>query len=136
MDESSQRATMIVLRQIATLLRNLSPEQIDDLASGRARITIENKPTRARKGRRAPQDIPDPDLVRSKLLGLTAREEGRAYLDGLGLNKPSLQRLASTLDLPAPNTDSVDRIKDRIVEATIGYRLRSEAIRGKGQGWS
>jgi hypothetical protein len=133
-DEASQRAAIALMRQIGSLLRSLSPEEIDDLASGRARITIEQKSRASGASRRVSQEMPDPDLVRSRLSALPSREEGRAYLDSLKLNRPSLRRLALALDLPVPRTDSVERIKDRIVEGTIGYRLRSEAIRGRDEG--
>jgi hypothetical protein len=38
--------------------------------------------------------------------------------------------LAAALDLPAMKSDTVDRLRNRIVEAVIGYKLRSSAVRG------
>lgn len=65
------------------------------------------------------------------LLGKTSREEGIAHLDDLGLSRAGLEKLARALDLPVGRSDRVDRLKERIVEATIGYRLRSGAIKGE-----
>jgi len=43
--------------------------------------------------------------------------------------RAELKALATDMDLPVPKSDTVGRLRDRIVEATIGFRLRSQAIR-------
>jgi hypothetical protein len=61
---------------------------------------------------------------------MDTREEGVAYLAGLDLNRDDLRRLVAALDLPATRSDNTDRLRARVAEALIGYRLRSQAIRG------
>ena len=34
------------------------------------------------------------------------------------------------LDIPFQKKDSIDRILEKIIEGTIGFRLRSQAIQG------
>ena len=58
------------------------------------------------------------------------RDEGQAFLDGLRLSKLELQELAGSLDMPVSKSDTVGKLKDLVIEATIGFRLRSNAIRG------
>lgn len=91
---------------------------------------------RRKRPRTSPQRKPgrsssvDADVVRSDLSRLDTREAGIEYLDRLDLTRESLRRLATELDLPATRADTVERLRDRIVEGLIGYRLRSSAVRG------
>ncbi|MFB6956624.1 hypothetical protein ACFCYB_06180 [Streptomyces sp. NPDC056309] len=121
-----------VLKQVSSLLRRLTPEDIENLIAGRARLTCEEIPRKGAIRKTTAPDIPDPEEVKAALSALDSREEGLAYLEELGLNRQKLRLLASAFDLPVPRSDTVERIKDRLVEATIGYRISSEAIRGSG----
>ncbi len=131
MNDSSDNAAAVLAR-IATFIRSLSPSQIDGLVRGEMRLALVDKDELIRsRSHRFQASLPDPELIRQTLSQLTTREEGLAYLSSLELTKPSLERLAAAFDLPVRKTDTVEKLKDRIVEATIGYRLRSEAIRGE-----
>lgn len=121
-----------ILKQVSSLLRRLTPEDIENLIAGRARLTCEAIPRKGAIRKTAAPDIPDPGEVKAALSALHSREEGLIYLDELGLNREKLRLLASAFDLPVPRSDTVDKIKGRLVEATIGYRISSEAIRGSG----
>jgi hypothetical protein len=61
---------------------------------------------------------------------MKTREEGYAYLKDLSLGGEQLRRVALALDLPVNRSDNMERLRDRIIEGLIGYRLRSAAIRG------
>jgi hypothetical protein len=119
-----------VLKQVSSLLRRLTPEDIENLIAGRARLTCEAIPKKGAINKTAAPAIPNPEEVKAALSAFGSREEGLAYLDDLGLNREKLRLLASAFDLPVPRSDTVDKIKGRLVEATIGYRISSEAIRG------
>ncbi|WP_159052645.1 hypothetical protein [Streptomyces bungoensis] len=128
--DSSIAVPLEVLKQVAALLRRLTPEEIEKLANGQAKLVCEPLAKRASAKKSAVRELPHVEEIKAALTGMDSREAGYSYLGELGLNKEELRRLASNLDLPMPRSDTADRVKDRIIEATIGYRLRSEAIRG------
>lgn len=67
----------------------------------------------------------------AKLRGLPSREEGESLLQCEAPNRRSLEILARYLQLPVQRDDTVERLRSKIVESTIGSRLRSNAIQGK-----
>ncbi|SRR6266851_6616361 len=127
MSEVSRTAE--VLRRVSNFLRTLSDDQIEDLIAGRVNLTLAPEPGRRRQ--RSKVDTPDVSMIQAELQSRMSREEGMEYLESLSLTRPSLQAIAAAMDLPTPRGDSVARLKERILEATIGYRLRSEAIRSR-----
>ncbi|MCL1078717.1 hypothetical protein D5R81_12570 [Parashewanella spongiae] len=46
------------------------------------------------------------------------------------INKKGLEVIARSLDIAIQRTDKVEAIKNKIVESTVGARLRSSAIQG------
>lgn len=118
-----------VLRQVSNFLRTLRDDQVEDLIAGRVNLTL-TAPA-SKRVQRSKLDTPDVAKIQSELRSLNSREEGMKYLDSLSLTRVSLSNIATAMDLPTPRGDSVARLKERIVEATIGYRLRSEAIRSR-----
>ncbi|MFV0129396.1 hypothetical protein ACLGI4_17075 [Streptomyces sp. HMX112] len=120
-----------VLKQVAVFLRSLTAEEAEALANGQSRLACVPVHRRGSGKKAQDQPVPDPDKVRSALTALSSREEGNDYVRTLGLNKEGLRTLADALDLPMSRSETVEGIIDRIVEATIGYRIRSEAIRGR-----
>jgi hypothetical protein len=69
--------------------------------------------------------------IADKLRALPSREMGDAFLQSELPNRRSLEMLARFLQLPVQRDDSVERLRAKIVENTIGSRLRSDAIQGK-----
>lgn len=60
-----------------------------------------------------------------------SREDGIIYITEALKNKKELEQFAKFLDVLVSRQDKVDQIKDKIIEATIGAMLRSNAIQGK-----
>lgn len=60
-----------------------------------------------------------------------SREDGILYITEALKNKKELEQFAKFLDVLVSRQDKVDQIKDKIIEATIGAMLRSNAIQGK-----
>lgn len=121
--------TTEVLRRVSNFLRTLTDDQVDDLITGKVRLTLTGNPASKAHDSKRSRVKPDVARIRQELMSMQTREEGTAFLDSLALTRYSLQEIAVAMDLPVPRTDTVERLKDRIVEATIGYRLRSNAIR-------
>ncbi len=68
--------------------------------------------------------------IATKLQTLPTREAGEGLLKDEAQNRRSLEALARFLQLPVQRDDTVERLRAKIVENTIGSRLRSEAIQG------
>jgi len=130
MKMSENEASAAVLNEIAVFLRKLTPDDVGRLINGDVRIVLLETGRRATGGAKSAPSASDLATIRTSLQEVTTRDEGRKYLDGLGLTRPALQRLAVAMDMAVRKSDTVEMIKDSIVEAAVGFRLRSNAIRG------
>lgn len=70
------------------------------------------------------------DLV-ADLEKAQTREDGLQVLEDSLKTRRELESLAKFLDVSVSKQDKVEYIREKIVEATIGARLRSQAIQGK-----
>ena len=70
------------------------------------------------------------EALRRELEGLESREAGTALLEQRCPTREHLKWLTRSCDLPVRKDESRERMIENIVEATIGYRLRSKAIQG------
>ena len=68
---------------------------------------------------------PKPEVSES-LTKARSRDEAKELLKDF--KRASLKELAKKIDIPLQSNDSVDKIKERIIESTVGFRLRSQAI--------
>jgi hypothetical protein len=59
---------------------------------------------------------------------MTEREKGLTLLRKEYVDRSFLKRLARKIDLPISDRDNIEILAEKIIEATIGYRLRSKAI--------
>lgn len=122
--------TVRILQEVSRFLRSLSEAEVEQLLSGDAHLSLDTR--RPKRGRVSPRpaSAPEAELIVEELRGFATREAGRDRLDALSPTRVQLQEIAAVIDLPVAKSDTVDKLKDRIVEATIGFRLRSAAIRG------
>ncbi len=121
---------LAVLHRLSSFLRSLNAEELASLARGEVHLQLSSRPARRKRGTNAPGgDLND---LREQLGRAESRDAALALLGERARTRSSLQALSRSLDLPVQKTDSADRLRDRIVEATVGFRLRSEAIRGGG----
>lgn len=118
-----------ILRRVSNFLKNLTEAQVDDLIEGRVRITLADNSRRVQSAKSRSGNEENVERLINELTSKSTRAEGLALLDSWGLTRASLRDIAVAMKLPTPKTDTVRELKDRIVEATIGYRLRSDAIR-------
>jgi hypothetical protein len=121
-----------VLRQLLKRVSALTDAELQDLLNGTATLEIRVKRRRGKgsavKPRRS-EMLPE-DVVR-RLRATRSRDAGMSFLEELNVAKVDLERIARCLDLPVQRSVTTERLKSNIVEATIGYRLRSEAIHGR-----
>lgn len=119
-----------LLRLIADLLDRLSPDEVDALLDGRSRLEVSGRATQS-KSHRPKVKIADTSAAIDLLREAQTREQAMAVLEAEGITKVVLEAVARALDLPVLRSDSVDRLRQKIVEAAVGYRINSEAIRGR-----
>ena len=130
MKKSSQDILVQLLRDCAKHIQTLSQEEFEDLLTGTVKIELKTVRRSARKGRRGNVKIPEGQLseLRNALENIKTREEGEILLNQICKSRDDLLQMAKFLDLPVQKSDDLHRLKDKIIEATIGYRVRSAAI--------
>ena len=120
-----------ILRRLADYIERRSE---DDLAPLFAQTVALKEREAFRKrvnpseGKPATLDLSD---IAAQLRMLPSREAGEALLRTKGRNRSALEAIARFLQLPVQRDDTVERLRAKIVENTIGSRLRSDAIQGK-----
>ncbi|WP_263385739.1 hypothetical protein [Granulicella arctica] len=120
-----------VLKLILELAERATPEELEELRSLELEVLL--SPLRQHKVPRATPSQKDRNLdierTKSALSDAKTRDEAFSMLNREILNKKELEGLARSLDLPVSREDNIDRLTSKIVEATVGSRLNSEAIR-------
>jgi hypothetical protein len=130
-----------LLRALADCVESSSPAEIEELLAGKMSLGKWSRGLHDRQPRsRPPGQNPDRkgrsweqhELVAlsEQLRNLASRDEGLDLLCEAKLSKKDLERLARAMDLPVVREDNSDKLRNKIVEAYIGSRLNSRAIRG------
>lgn len=117
------------LRRLAEVVERMSDDEISRLSDSNCDIEIKVVRRRSRE-EASPASMDNLNDVITKLTMLSSREEASQYLDATFSTKKALDQIARHLDVPVPKQDKVETIRDKIIEATVGARLRSEAIKG------
>lgn len=73
----------------------------------------------------------DPSGVIAALLHFADRDEALRHLAIVADTRKSIELVARHLSIPVTKSDKVEGLREKIVEATVGARLRSQAIRGE-----
>jgi hypothetical protein len=138
--EQAQKHLARLLRALADSIEFSSEGELEEFLSQQntlrnwAHQLRSNRPTREKS--RNPQTKKDSlskrelgDLI-ERLRSLASRDEGLNLLYSAKLSKKELEQLARMMDLPVLREDDADRLRHKIVEASIGSQLNSRAIRG------
>lgn len=129
-----RKSLALLLRRLADLVEQSSARDVDSLMRGDRELHIivpnQNDKTTGISSRRSGTATPSVEIS-ERLNGLATREAGRELLDKELPTKTSLERFARYLDLPVHRTDTIESLKDKIIESAIGSRLRSEAVQGR-----
>ena len=121
----------VVLKLLLEIVESATPEELEELRSVKLEALL--APVRQQRVGR-----PDPSLknrtveferLKNALGDTKTRDEALSMLSREVLTKKELEVLARSLDLPVLREDNIDRLTRKIIEATVGSRLNSEAIR-------
>lgn len=114
-------------------LKELSDNDIVNLESEKKEIKFEiiNKSDKTNKTKVLSFDEFTAQAIIEELNKLSSRDEGYTFLISKCFTRTDYETIVQILDIPFQKKDTIERIKEKIIEGTIGFRLRSQAIQGK-----
>jgi hypothetical protein len=111
---------------IAKTIANLSEEELKKLLSGEAKLIYsESKPVQKVEKKQGASSHP----VFEQLRELNNREAATNLLTQKTILKKDLMEIASTFKVHINKSDTKAKLVEKIVEATVGVALRSQAIK-------
>jgi hypothetical protein len=121
-----------LLDSVASFMRHVGPDDLARLRDGSAKIAIVGKDDEKElSGEKKPRPAPfDASEVLRYLDQSSSREDGVRFLQERKLTVSNLKDIASALQIRTQKGDTAEKLMDKIVESTVGARLRGAAIRG------
>lgn len=129
----SQKDILIgLLRDLEKQLQAINDQEYENILNGTTSIELRVIIQRQGKGRLKKVRLMEPQMleIRNALEKLETREEGVKLLKEKCKFKKDLIQLSKYIDIPVQKSDKVEQLIERIIEASIGYRVRSAAIQG------
>lgn len=128
---SARKIIQKVLADVSRELGSLSDDEIQKLAEDGYSVSV--KVVRERQRSTQPDEFPQEEMAQivKDLEQAETREDGLQVLEDSARTRKGLELIAKHLDVSVLKQDKVEYIREKIVEATIGARLRSQAIQGK-----
>ena len=132
-NESTRDAFVAMLRACADYLSALPADEVDAVLNGELelRLAVVGKKRKRQSQRVAALDVAQLSEIASRLRSLDNRAAGERLLREVAPSKSALDMLARHLDVAVRREDRLDDMVRRIIEATIGFRLSSAAVRGR-----
>lgn len=128
---SVSNTTKLILEALTKQALMLSESDIEKLENGAHEFTVSLVKKKAAQPEGSDISGGQMEELLSRLNSCASREEGRALISEALKNKKELEQFAKHLDVLVLKQDKIDQIKDKIIEATVGAILRSNAIQGK-----
>lgn len=131
---SNKKAISNLLLSVNKLVSKLNNEELEMLESGKFELSLNIPKGKSSKSDKATVAVLDETFLNSinKQLDLAkSREEGIVIIETSLKNKNELEVFAKHIDVAVMKSDRVDKIRNNIVDVTVGARLRSSAIQGK-----
>lgn len=118
------------LRRLASLIESSESVDLDVVLDAFEKRVVKEKRPEKRDELLVREEL-DYSHLSERLLALDSRDAAVAFLTEHAPSKAALSSLARHLEVPVSKQDKVEAIRDKLVESTVGARLRSEAIRGE-----
>ena len=114
--------------RILSAIDNMTDEEFSKLNDDSFRLEL--KLTRIRQKDDTIADKIVLDELIQKLSTLASREDAQEFFITNYPAKKILEVIAKELDISISKQDRIETIREKIIEATVGARLRSQAIQG------
>lgn len=135
MDSDPRDLIANVLSKVAQAVKRLDEAELEAFTKGEFQVELVVGNEHAKKTRRRKESTSLSDdscrEITQMLNEMDDRQKGLTLLNDRCPTKDGLVQLTRYLDLPLQKKEPVDRLTEKIIEATIGYRLRSRAIQGE-----
>lgn len=119
------------LRRVAAALERMSIDEVSRLSDPNCEIEI--KVIRRRvKEEPSPEALENINELVAKLTAFPSRADASQFMEATFETRKTLDQIARHLDVPVLKQDKLEVLREKIIEATVGARLRSEAIKGIG----
>jgi len=123
----------LAFREIQDALRELSDADLDKLVSGDYQISLKLvKRKSSINNKHNTLSLNKFESILGLLEKCDSREDGAEILSKELKNKIDFEMFARYAEVAVMKSDKVDKIRDNIIESTIGAKLRSVAIQNKG----
>lgn len=138
---SNKKIVLDVIRAIKDLVIDMSEDDVNKFLSEEYELSLKFTKTKINKSEnergliinneyRIEEEVFFNELL-SELNRVDSREKGFDLLSERVKTKTHLEKFAKFIDVGVQKTDKLDKIKENIIESTVGARLRSEAIQGR-----
>lgn len=121
-----KKELVLLLNATSKILESLTEEQCKNILNGKGNIRYENI---IEDGSIEKNEDFNIKLYVNKIEQFNNREEAYNYIKELNLKKADLVKIATELKIHLSKSDKKDTIVTKIIETTIGSRLRDEAIK-------
>jgi hypothetical protein len=128
---STKQQIVSLLRHFAKEIQAMDDEEVQRILDGELKMEI-RAPQRAKTKPRQARGCSDAELheLQDSLGRTSTRERALELINAKLQSKADLTRFARVIDIPVSKEASSGVLRDRLVEATVGYRIRSAAVRG------
>jgi len=116
------------VEQFIAFLKKLNNEDLQDLQSGSLKIDFTK---RYSKDKKATFDSFTFGQYVAEIEGMQTREDCIAYLERIQLQRKDLEGILRYLGVSFTKKDKKDKLQGKIIENTIGRKLRDDAIINK-----
>lgn len=129
----SSENTAVLLRIMTKFTAALSERDFDDLLNGRATLSLSRgrRSSTKKKASAVERSSEELKVVLQRLETASSTQLGLDILRESNLTRAELEKLNRGLDNPVAKQDSVRRLEEKLVEALVGSRLNSNAVRGR-----
>ena len=119
---------VLEMERFLAFLNKLPQVVVKEIENGEKRIEINVIST--------PKESDEPILQNSVVVSesisllnsMQSREEAYSYMSSSDLKKADLEAICKQLDLPLTKKENIKTLQEKIIEGTVGYKLRSQAI--------
>ena len=116
------------MERFLAFLNKLPQALVKEIENGEKRIDINVVPSSKKPDEPILQNSVVVSESISFLNSMQSREEAYSYISSSDLKKADLEAICKQLDLPFTKKENIKALQEKIIEGTVGYKLRSQAI--------